>query len=196
MIREERVFSQNGEDGVLASLLDMIGRPTRGVAVEIGAGATGEECCTRHLAELGWDVYRFDQRGDGGGVYREHFEPGTFDAILRRWCVPDPIDVLAIDVDGDDYWLWKATRRTPRIVCIEVNTTYGAHALITPKQGLAWDGSARFGASIQAMTHLAQSKGYQLVHVEASGANAFYVRRDEWAAALWRPLAHRLPVEG
>ena len=129
---ELRVFSQNGEDGVLAEILARIGAPTR-TFVEFGV-QTGVECNTRLLAEvLGWS-----------GVYFEP-DPATFPALEARYGsrpdvvtvqatitpadvderftaagVPPEPDVLVIDVDGADYWIWRAlTVARPRVVVIE-----------------------------------------------------------------------------
>ena len=38
----------------------------------------------------------------------------------------EDLDVLSIDVDGMDFWLWKAFDRTqPRLVVMEYNASFG-----------------------------------------------------------------------
>ena len=78
--------------------------------------------------------------------------PENVDALLARRTAPSPEpDVLSIDVDGIDYWIWRALEAArPRVVVIEYNAHLGPDAeLVQPlSPRIAWDGSDYFGASL------------------------------------------------
>jgi hypothetical protein len=66
-----------------------------------------------------------------------------------------------------------------------------------------WRGTARHGASLEAMTRLAQEKGYRLVGCSLSGVNAFFVVDAEagehfagpfTARQHWEPLRTALAL--
>ena len=93
---------------------------------------------------------------------------------------PEP-DVLSIDIDGADYWVWEAiTCIAPRVVVIEYNAALPRTSrLVQPRdRDRPWDGTDRFGASLGALESLGRRKGYVLVHTDLAGANAFFVREQ------------------
>jgi hypothetical protein len=95
--------------------------------------------------------------------------------------VPPDFDLLSIDIDGNDYWIWESLASvSPRIVVIEFNAGLDpARQLVQPYEpNWAWDSTAFYGASLGALRRLAERKGYQLVHVELTGSNAFFIRKD------------------
>lgn len=81
--------------------------------------------------------------------------------------VPRDVTVLSIDIDGNDYWVWKALKWTPDIVVIETNPrmTEGVQPY---KEGLCK------GCSVETMLDLGAHKGYRL-H-EKTGVNLIFVR--------------------
>ncbi len=99
-----------------------------------------------------------------------------------NFMVGEDVGILSIDVDGNDYWLWKGVETSPDIVVIEYNANYGLEPVTMPYDP-KWEWGDEFsrlhyGASLTALTKLAHSKGYQLVGCEASGTNAFYIRKE------------------
>ena len=124
-------------------------------------------------------------------------------AVLSRgW--PEDLDLLVIDVEGNDYWVWQAASRRsrPRVVVIEYNGSFGPHlhwvARYDPRR--RWDESVDHGASLAALVALGRERGYRLVYCDASGTNAFFVREDSEAgfadippACLFQPPVHKLP---
>jgi len=94
-------------------------------------------------------------------------------------------DLCSIDVDGADYWIWRAlTRYRPRVVVIEVNAALPAdERWAQPEDAPPWDETDAFGASLGALRALGADKGYRLVHWDMSGVNACFVR-DDLAAAV------------
>ena len=105
--------------------------------------------------------------------------PDNLDAVLSSEGLLDSIDLLSIDVDGDDYWIWRSTRCRPRVLVIEYNSALGTASRTQPLSRTArWDGSDAFGASLSALTALSRAKGFRLVHTDLAGVNAFFVRED------------------
>lgn len=189
---EYKVFSQNGEDGVILELLRRIGTGHK-YFVEFGA-SYGHECNTRFLSEiLGWRghlmersaaAYAILERSLAGrrhAVTSQHVEvtPENVDDLLGAAGVPEDFDVLSIDCDGPDYYLWQAIRSfRPRLIVIEYNGTIGEDPLVQRPQDPGWMGTDFFGASLAALVQLGRRKEYSLVHTELCGVNAFFVRDD------------------
>lgn len=219
---ELKVFSQNGEDGVLLALFSLIGPGNRSF-VEFGCGDGSEFNALNLLLHWGWHgllieadaakaaaARRFLDRqlGDRHGqvvVEARRLAREDVDGILARLVLEREPDLLSIDVDGNDYWLWQAiTSLRPRVVVVEYNAAFGpSRSLVVPYcpgPGGSADTAdeAYFGASLAALAHLGAAKGYRLVGCESQGVNAFFVRRDLAAPfvetspeAAWRPLSPR-----
>jgi hypothetical protein len=190
---ELRVFSQNGEDGVLAELLRRTGLGGGGF-VEFGAGDGGEGNTVFLATVLGWPGVLIEPDEDAFATlerrHRANARVRTLHAavtaenvedLFAQAGVPPEPDVLSIDVDGNDYWIWRALERhRPRIVVIEYN---GALDPLQPRVApyrpdARWDHSAGYGASLAALEALGAEKGYALAHTELAGVNAFFVRSD------------------
>jgi hypothetical protein len=189
---ELSVFSQNGEDGVLQEILRRIG-VTKRFFVEIGASSNESNCLL--LADaLGWSGIFIDASEEETEVLRRKYRAAdevrvvrdlvtarNLQDTLRRERIDEEFDVLSIDIDGNDYWLWAALQEyRPRIVVIEYNASLPHDTWVVQPNDPAksWDGTDSFGASLGALRLLAQEKGYRLVHTDLSGTNAFFVRED------------------
>jgi len=190
---ELRVFSQNGEDGVLAAIFDRIGLGGRSF-VEFGV-EDGTEGNTVFLAQvMGWSGAYLEADDASFAALERRFsanprvrtlhaavEPDTVEALFAQAAVPEEPDVVSIDVDGNDYWIWKAlTGFRPRVVVVEYNGALdpGSRRVMPYTPGFRWDGTTAYGASLGALEALAADKGYVLVHTELAGVNAFFVRED------------------
>ncbi len=106
--------------------------------------------------------------------------PDTIDEVFAQYGVPSEIDLLSVDVDGNDFYLWEALKSiSPRVVVIEYNGLLDPNAtLVQPYREHAPDGTAISGASLEALVALGRQKGYRFVHSDLSGTNAFFVRSD------------------
>ena len=190
---ELRVFSQNGEDGVLAEILRRIGTGGRTFA-EFGI-QDGSEGTTVFLAQvMGWSGVYLEADAETYAALERRFsanprvrtvhaavEPDNVETLFVQTGVPEEPDVVSIDVDGNDYWIWRAlTRFRPRVVVIEYNGDLDpASSQVMPyTPGFQWDHSSGYGASLGALEALGAEKGYTLVHTELAGVNAFFVRTD------------------
>ncbi len=190
---ELRCFSQNGEDGVLAEILARIGRRQR-FFVEFGIESGREGNCVFLADVVDWrgafiepepDMYaRLAAKYEGSRLVRTLNEPVTHENVQRLFTnldVPEDLDVLSIDVDGQDYWIWDAvTAYRPSVVVVEYNSALPVERALTQPRGAQqrWDGTSYFGSSLGALERLAAEKGYALVHTELAGVNAFFVRAD------------------
>jgi hypothetical protein len=194
---ERRVLSQGGEDGVLEALFARLGSTNRRY-VEFGCG-DGVQCNTAALRRQGWQGLLMDGV-DAPGAPDVHIVPAwitaeTIEALFDAHGVPAEPDLMSIDLDGNDWWVWRAIRRRPRVVVAEYNGNLAAdRALVMPYDpGHRWDGTNHYGASLLALQRLGREKGYTLVYASQAGVNAFFVRDDLVAApappfaALWRP---------
>lgn len=198
---ELRVHSQNGEDGIVAYLLERIGVANRQV-VEFGIG-DGRECCSATLLlHFGWGGLLMDGSAANAERARElHADTPAFVegrlAILHRLVEPDnvdelvsahvdpDVDVASIDIDGNDYWVWRALESVrPRLLVIEFNSTFGPDRSVTIPYARGFEryrahvSGFYHGASLAALARLGRDKGYRLVGCDSRGTNAFFVRED------------------
>jgi hypothetical protein len=190
-----RCFSQNDEDGMIDEVFRRIGTGAR-FFVEFGV-ETGRENNTVSLLLGGWRGLWIE--GDPASAqavrteFRSALEVGRLalfesfvtaenvEDLFRSAGVPEDFDLLSIDIDGNDFWVWKAIRAfRPRAVVIEYNASLGRTArIVRPYEPTRrWDGTSAFGASLAALETLGREKGYALVGCDANGVNAFFVRDD------------------
>lgn len=192
-----KVYSQNDEDGIIEEIFRRIGAGSR-TFVEFGV-SDGRECNTLKRLLEGWQglwieggaelcaaIRRTfpDQIAAGALELRESLVSAeNIDSIIggSRIARAGALDLLSIDIDGNDYYVLGAIRSVrPRVVVIEYNAKFPPpmDLVIRYDPRHAWDGSDYMGASLQALTNLASRLGYQLVGTNITGANAFFVRND------------------
>lgn len=175
---EKKICSQNGEDGIINAIFRKIGTTNR-FYVEFGV-ENGAECNTRYLKEAkNWEGLMMDGRENPGTLIKQEFITAeNIQALFRKYTVPDRFDLLSIDLDLNDYWVWKAiVDYRPRVVIIEYNSTVPLNQskVVAYEAKAMWDGSNYFGASLGALIKLGKEKGYTLVGCENRGINAFFV---------------------
>lgn len=184
---EYSASSQNGEDGVIQHIFNLIGTTDR-VCVEIGVSASGEgiENNTLNLINRGWTGYWFDLVDVGYSAPNCKFikEKVTADNVVSLFVhagIPKNIDLLSIDIDSNDYYVRKALSEYNPAVCImEYNGCYdSATEYVMPRDdNYVWRGQRNFGASLAALAAQANRLGYDLVYCDSHGINAFFVRKD------------------
>ncbi len=189
---DRRVRSQNGEDGIIKELLFRMGITERYI-VEFGI-ESGVECNAAHwLLDYGWSGLLIEGDPEFAWSARERYadRPVTVHQafvtaenivpIFHEHRVPAAPDVLSIDIDGNDYWLWKALASyRPRIVVIEYNAAYEPPErwIMTYNPSHTWGRDTYYGASLASLEALGRRLGYALVGTDRNGVNAFFVRRD------------------
>ena len=195
---EAQIYSQNGEDGIFLHIFDKIGTTNRRF-VEIGAG--GLENNTNNLFfNYGWSGYWLDVDQDcmdrlASYVdrnfpslrenYRIHVGRVTLENInelVGDYCEGEDPDLLTIDVDSYDGQLLRALSVVrPRVLGCEYNGALGLRNKLVPYRA---DFSRKdyeryyYGASLPALTKIAEAKGYSLIGCDSQGVNCFFVRDD------------------
>lgn len=200
---ESKIYSQNGEDGILLNLFSRIGATSRRT-LEFGC-STGLECNSANLViGFGWSALLLDANAthitkartffdDHLGSHRDRVElraefvtPANINQLLAE-ATPagEELDLLSIDIDSSDYWVWEAVEGfSPRVVVCEYNASFGPtrSVTVTPRDGFdpfdLHPSGFYHGASIAALHTLGTARGYQLIGTDSSGVNAFFVRRD------------------
>ena len=175
---EGKKYSQNGEDGIIEFIFSMIGT-TNKFFVEFGVGDSSE-CNGRNLIEKGWQGLMMDSVFTQNiFIKNEIVTAENVNLIFSKYHVPYEFDLLCIDIDYNDYWVWKSLENfTPRVVVIEYNSTISYNESLSVKYDstAVWDGSNYFGASLAAMEKLGKKKGYTLVGCDNHGVNAFFIK--------------------
>jgi len=191
-----KAYSQNDEDGIIQEILKRIGIAHE-TFFEIGTG-NGTENNTLFWLKQGWKGAWIE--GSAGNAefirqaFRKPIEQGDLEFAQAMVSAENinslvaatrlsgrEIDILSIDIDGNDYYVFERLELlNARVVIIEYNARFPPPARwrIPYEPGFSWDGSDRYGASLQSMSDLFDRRNYALVACNATGANAFFVRKD------------------
>lgn len=195
---EYSLFSQNGEDGILRRLYSQIGFGSRRF-LEFGFEPTESNSLRLALKEgfggLFIDgspsvVSRFNRAARSFGLVgvravHRFLDLDNLEPTIRQGGLPAEIDLLSIDVDGNDYWFWEGIRcLSARIVVIEYNASLGPERSCSVPYDPLFDRHRKHasgfycGASLAALERLGRRRGYSLVGCDSNGVNAFFVRED------------------
>jgi hypothetical protein len=192
-----RVFSQFEEDGKLLFIFSVIGMNTR-TFVEIGSDDGVNSNSANLYFNFGWHGLfvdgnarsikrgtRFFNKYPHPWFYKPKFICATvtrenINTLLADAGMKGEIDLLSIDIDGNDYWIWDAIEVViPRVVIIETHNEFGLNDIVVPYDpGYSFPGKhpVYHGASPVAMTKLAHRKGYRLVGANELGFNFIFIR--------------------
>lgn len=184
------VYSHTGEDGVVQKILDILPNNdkwcaefgawdglglsnTRNLILNKGYSAVLIEADKRRFAQLqknyaqNKNVITINQfvgwKGDD-----------NLDHILKMMTpIPHDFDFLSIDIDGNDYYVWKAmSQYKPKVICIEFNPTIPTEVRFIQAE----DPQVNQGSSLLSLVELGKEIGYELVSVLPF--NAFFVRSE------------------
>ena len=189
-----KVYSQCDEDGIIQEIFNRIGSRSR-TFVEFGV-ENGLENNTLKLLLEGWSglwiegnerhVVEISKRfHDVLAVGRLRIKASfiTRENIndLIGGCFDGEIDLLSIDIDGNDIHILESIDViTPRVIVIEYNAKFPPPINVAQRYDpeYRWSGSDYSGSSLVAITNVANRKGYSLVGCNVVGSNAFFVRSD------------------
>jgi len=191
-----KVYSQHDEDGIIEEIFRRIGTTDR-FFVEFGVG-DGLENCTTYCLLKGWrGVWIDGSAACYQGILKNldfliaekrlrarhsFITMENIEQLFEELEVPREFDFLSIDIDRNDYWVWKGIEHyRPRVVAIEYNASLQHTVACTvPYSGSAsWDGLTNYyGASLKALEYLGIEKKYALVGCNYTGVTAFFVRQD------------------
>ena len=143
---KSNVYSQNGEDGIIQEVMKRLDIP-KGVCVEFGA-TDGYYCSnTRNLIDSQWEGYMYDIDPGSTAIQKAEITPENVNDIIPAEC-----DLLSIDIDGNDFEVWRAYKGSAKVVIIEINSDYLPDERIFDK-----------GTSYLPMLLLGIAKGYFLL---------------------------------
>jgi hypothetical protein len=196
-----RCYSQYEEDGMLLYIFSLIGTGSKRV-VEICAG-DGRECmATNLIVHHGWEGVLFDGHEAnvraGTRFFAAHpstllvppafhcrwFTTENVNPILEEAGVDGNVDLLSLDIDGMDYWVWKAMRLRPRVCIFETSNAIPSDLALAAPYDASFDASQVAdrpvcrNASLAAWVKLSREKGYRLVGAHRHGFNAIFMRDD------------------
>jgi len=171
------IRSQFGEDTLLIRTFGKIGTCNKW-CFEVGCADGQYLSNTWIFRDMGWDAVLIDGdaeyiekcravANDRERVELAHIQPGDLPEILDRYAVPLNMDLGVLDIDGQDYWIWKnLAPYQPRVMVVE-------HCQDdAPIPNLGDPGQAGFTA----IRELAGQLGYRCV--AATRVNGIYVRED------------------
>jgi len=195
---EFQVYSQWGEDGIIQFLLNKVAID-RPIFVEFGVEQYTESNTRFLLINNNWSGLVID--GSESNINYIKRDPIYWKYNLKAECafidkdninnliekngISGDIGLLSVDIDGNDYWVWNEINVVnPRIIICEYNSIFGPEERVTIPYSASFFrtdshySNLYYGASISALTQLANSKGYALVGGNQAGNNVFFVRRD------------------
>lgn len=190
---EYRITSQNNEDGIIDHIFSNISNNK--FFVELGFDFF--ECNSLNLIKNGWNGVLIDADEDkclkmegclnfsypknkvkviNKKINRENINELIFSNINQK-----QIDFLSIDVDGNDYWiLEKIDTNKISVICSEYNHWIGNNTrkVIPYDKNFNYKYDYYFGASLHSYVNLLSSKNFDIIAIDSSGTNAFYVKRN------------------
>lgn len=197
-----RVFSQTDEDGLLHYIFSVIGT-TNKVCLDVAFASPYGANTTNLIVNHGWngilicgsesEVVRakqfFSSHPDTvlfpPKIYHQWITAENINEIVERGLVDShiqdsEIDLFSLDIDGVDYWIWKALEAVePRVVVVEYHNVLGEKSVTVPYKSdfNRFDIHPDYmGASLPAFVKLGKQKGYRLVGCNRYGYNAFFIK--------------------
>jgi hypothetical protein len=203
---EYKVFSQFGDDGIIQYLINKIDIPNHSF-IEFGVENYKESNTRFLLINDNWSGLVIDGSADNinyinNDIISSYHELHAIHSFITAENINEliaqflslgfnkEIGLLSIDIDGNDYWVWKAiTIIEPIIVVVEYNSLLGAEKSLT----IPYDGNfvrntkhniMYWGSSLNAFVTLASKKNYAFIGCNAAGNNAYFVRKDKLNSAI------------
>ncbi|MDX2129371.1 MAG: hypothetical protein SFU91_10085 [Chloroherpetonaceae bacterium] len=194
---EFRIFSQWGEDGLIDFLVNQLPIEKK-IFVEFGVENYLESNTRLLLQKHSWSGLVLDGNQENineilkSDIYWRSklkavcafITAENINQLLEENGLTGEIGLLSIDIDGNDYWVWKEiTVISPIIVVLEYNYRFGKEGAYT----IPYDPNfyreksphrTLFGASLKAFEELGEKKGYKLLGTNKAGLNAFFIRED------------------
>jgi hypothetical protein len=210
---ERKVFSQNGEDGVIEAIFDRFGEESR-YYVEFGT-EDGTETNTRLLRETkNWTGLLLDGSNFNPAInlHKEFITASSICQLFRKYFVPWELDLLSVDIDMKTLDVLESILRcgfSPRVIITEYNSALGkftsARVPVSLPEHATWTGTSYFGASILAISKVLRRHDYHLLYADKKGVNLFHVRSDliggvdialsAWVKTKWVAPGFGLPAD-
>ena len=195
---EFKVFSQNGEDGIIQFLIQNTEIKNK-IFVEFGVETYKEANTKFLLLNNGWSGliidgdkdamekiassdlhWKYDLKSIGNFITKDNINE-----IIKSAGIEGEIGLLSVDIDGNDYWVFENIDCVnPQILIMEYNSMFGdIHKISVPYdenfvRSQKHYSNLYYGASIAALCDIANKKGYDLVGSNSFGNNLFFIRHD------------------
>lgn len=174
-------YSQNGESTILNSIFKKI-EPKNKFMVEFGASDGFWLSNIRMFIEIGWTGLQLEgsEQKIKNGVKNEFITKENINELFEKYNVPKSFDILSIDIDGNDYWVWESLDYEPSVVVIEYNSNFGIDESYALKYNPSHDfnkNNKSYSASLIALKKLGDKKGYFLSH-EVNFMNLIFIKND------------------
>lgn len=196
---EFKIYSQWGDDGIINFLVNYLDIENE-IFVEFGV-ENYTECNTRFLlVNNNWKGLIIDGSKDNmdsvkrDQIYWQHdltalvkfVTAENINDLLSENGFTGNIGLLHIDIDGNDYWVWKAIQVVnPTIVIVEYNSLFGHDKPWTiPYDSSFFRGDAHYsnlyyGVSLLSLCDIADEKGYSFIGCNTNGNNAYFVKKEK-----------------
>ena len=177
----ERFATEDGNTGVVCHLLDNIGAEFK-FALDIGAYSKLASNIVPVAARYAASALLLDgeNKHNDPDVAKVWITRENICELLSNFDTPKEMDFISLDIDNMDYWILKALfdgGYTSNILIAEFNPAFSCDESYTKdyysdatKNGPYTAGSSNYGASLGALTKLANSFGYILIHVMTNNA--------------------------
>lgn len=194
---EFKVFSQWGDDGIIQWLINNLEIENK-TFIEFGVENYKESNTRFLLMNNNWSGLVIDGSEKNVAQIRNSYYYWKYDITALTAFVDaeninqilsqsfnGKIGLLHIDIDGNDYWVWKAINCvSPDIVIVEYNSVFGIHRPITIpyqpefKRTDAHPSWLYYGSSLMALTMLAEEKGFSFIGCNSAGNNAYFIKKS------------------
>lgn len=196
---EFQVFSQWGDDGIINFLINYLDIHTK-TFIEFGVENYNESNTRFLLINNNWrglvldgskENIEYIKNDDISWKYNlkavEAFvTTENINTLLSNNGFNGEIGLLHVDIDGNDYWVWKNIDVvSPVIAIIEYNSVFGIeNPWVIPYDPAFERTKAHYsnlyaGASLLSLCNLAEEKGYKFIGSNSNGNNAYFVRNDK-----------------
>ena len=196
---EFKVFSQWGDDGIIQWLVNNMTFSSESF-IEFGVGDYKESNTRFLMMNNNWSGFVMDGSEKKVSKIKKASYYWKYELVAEsQFITQENINelltesgfggepgILHIDLDGNDYWIWKAIDFiSPTVFIAEYNSVFGIERSITIPYDPTFNrtrahcSNLYWGASLRALHELSLSKGYAFIGCNSAGVNAYFVRRDK-----------------
>jgi hypothetical protein len=196
---EFQVFSQWGDDGIIQYLISKIDIPNK-TFIEFGVENYKESNTRFLIINNNWSGYVIDGSKENiAYINRDiiswacelYYEAAfitteNINTLLKKPGFDPEVGILSVDIDGNDYWVWKEIDcLNPIIIIAEYNSVFGYNTEWTVPYDPEFyrtnkhSSNLYYGASLKALCGLAEERGYLFIGCNSKGNNAYFLRSDK-----------------
>ncbi len=197
---EFKVFSQFGDDGIIQYIINKLKiNDDFQNFIEFGVEDYNESNTRFLLYNNNWSGLIIDSSKKNLDFIKksnyfwkydleakcEFINADNINSIIKNSNIKKNIGLLSIDLDGNDYWVWKKIDIIdPIIVVIEYNSIFGFEEKISIPydkdfvRSKAHFSNLYWGASLEAFKYLADKKNYKFICTNSAGNNAYFVKNS------------------